>query len=213
MSTLKSLILVGVAVAGMTGAASADPSRSATILIPGHYETRMQTVEEPGRWVEEQKVVEVAGHYETQYRKVEVPGHFEKVERQVWVPARVVGARPRFAAQVNGCCEVEVRLPLPCTEVVPAHYETRCEQVWIEGRCEQQAVQVWVPGTCRTECVRVFKPGCVHEQAVQVWMPARYEQRRVACEERDERHEARGFEGRRDAGIRVSFRGEREHGR
>ena len=197
MRSLKSLLMVGVAVAGMAGAARADTVIE-TILVPGHYETRMQTVEEPGRWVEEQKVVESPGHYETQVRRVERPGHFERVERAVWVPARVVGARPRIGARIGGV-GIEVRVPLPCTEVIAGHYETRCEQVWVEGRCEQQAVQVWVPGTCRTECVRVFKPGCAHEVAVQVWTPARYEQRRVVREERchDER--------RGGIGIGISF--------
>ena len=179
MLALKNLLMVGVAVAGLAGAAQAHEE---TIFVPGHYETRTMRVEEPGRWVEQQKWIEGAGRWETQWKTVELPGHYEKVERQVWVEARVVGVRTGASARIGS---VRIGLALPCTEVVPGHWETRCEEVWVEGKCEQQAVQVFVPGCKHLETVRVWQPGCERDQVTQVYVPGRYETRCV--EDRSER--------------------------
>ncbi len=70
--------------------------------------------------------------------------------------------------------------------VIPGHYETRYEQVWVPGRSES----VWVPAEVqvytdaygyRTERVirpghweTIQHPGHYEQRAVQVWVEARY---------------------------------------
>jgi hypothetical protein len=76
--------------------------------------------------------------------RIFVPGHYASVEREVWVPAcrEKVWVDPVYATRHDACGR-PVRV-LVCegrwsVRVVPGHYETRCERVWVpagyEARC------------------------------------------------------------------------------
>jgi hypothetical protein len=69
--------------------------------------------------------------------------------------------------------------PPPAPRWIPGHYQTRCEQVWVEGywkTIETPAVYDWVwnPHCRRYEWTMVRPPTCTR-----VWVPGRYETREV----------------------------------
>jgi hypothetical protein len=77
--------------------------------------------------------------------------------------------------------------PCPLPRWIPGHYETRYEQVWIEGyyrTVETPPVYGWIrrghhpvwtiiKPACTTQ---VWVPGHYEKREVQVWAPGRYEQ-------------------------------------
>ncbi|GEM_PF-3032242 len=77
--------------------------------------------------------------------------------------------------------------PPPAPRWIPGHYETRCEQVWVEGcwkTVETAAVYDWVwdPHCRRYEwkmvrpatCPKVWVAGCYETREVRVWVEGRY---------------------------------------
>jgi hypothetical protein len=151
-------------------------------FIPGHYERQTQRVWQPGEWVYETVTEAIPGHYETQMQMVTEPGRYEMVERQVFVAAYYRDRRTGLRIEVGGG-GIAIGVSLGgggghCgtygVELVPAHYETTCEKVWIPERCVERPVQVWIPERCVTKQVPVWKGGCYVERCVDVWVPGRW---------------------------------------
>jgi len=85
------------------------------------------------------------GRYEIRRTRVWVPGRFVDVHRKVWIPGQF---KTRRVAHYDHCGNVRYHTE---TYYVRGHYETVCEQKWVEGHYDIREERVFVPYR-DTEC-------------------------------------------------------------
>jgi hypothetical protein len=119
----------------------------------------------PAAQVVEQQSVVIPGHYETRLETVTDPGHYESRDRQVWVPGGVVYERrtrlvPVFRLNVLG---VRIRTNTTVCENVavqaPGHWTTVSEQVFVPGCARTVERQVWIAERVEYRPVTIARPG------------------------------------------------------
>ena len=117
-----------------------------------------------GHWEETEITAKRKGYFTTEYEVKREPGYFKTEEVTVCVsPEREVEIDvPGQYRCIEDCEGKQHNIMIVCPSKqkvkLPAKFEKRTEQVWVEGKCIRVPKQVWHEGAEETRTERIFVP-------------------------------------------------------